>query len=218
MNHTINPLHPLQPICLALVLVCLGTTYSQAQPLQADSPALQAWSHSYQREYAADLEGALAALQPLLAERDGAELAWLREGWLLYSEGKYNHAFNAYSQSLQHNSNSLDARLGMMLCRMAQKRWNEAEQLGQSALQGGDNYLLELRLLICTEALGQWQKLHDRALMLVSRYPGEADPWVFLARAQSRLGDRSGAQQSYMQVLRLSPGNQEARLFISPNA
>ena len=207
-----------QPIRIAMLLICVASIASPAHPMTADSPAQQAWSHSYQREYAGDLDGALAAIQPLLTEHDGVELAWLREGWLLYSQGKYNHAFNAYSQSLQYNSSSLDARLGMMLSRMAQKRWHEAEQIGESALSGGDNYLLELRLLICAQALGQWQQLHDRALMLASRYPAEADPWVFLARSQARLGDHNSARQSYMHVLHLSPGNQEARQFINPNA
>ncbi len=206
------------PIRIALILLSVVSIPSQAHPETTDSPTQQAWSHSYQREYAGDLDGALTAMQPLLTEHDGTELAWLREGWLLYSQGKYNHAFNAYSQSLQYNSRSLDARLGMMLSRMAQKRWNEAEQIGQTALQGGDNYLLELRLLICAQALGQWQQLHDRALMLASRYPAEADPWIFLARSQSRLGDHNAALQSYIHVLHLSPGNQEARQFINPNA
>lgn len=199
-----------------LLVFWLGLALSA--PLGAATPIkvpIDPWTLSYQSEAAGDLGGALAVLKPQLEQPESQELAWLRHGWLLYSQASYEEAYQAYRQSLQLNSQSLDARMGMMLARMAQQKWQEAFQEGQSALAGGDNYLLQVRLLVCQESLKDWAGLRDRAQALALRVPSEVAAWIYLARAHGALGTTRAAQSAWRQVLRLSPSNEEALLQIN---
>ncbi len=195
---------------IALTLLLLGSTGLHAQA----ASELPLWQTSYTREATGDLNGALAVLQSLSGDNDSRPLILLREGWLFYRQNQFNAAWNAYAESLALNPDSLDARMGMMLVRMAQERWQEARRIGQQALESGDNYLLELHLMQCEEALKNWTGLYNRSIKLSKRFPSEIYPWLYLARAEKWLGNATQARLSYQQVLRLSPGNQEARLYV----
>ncbi len=176
---------------------------------------LDLWQLSYEKEYAGDAGGALRLLEPMLKEADTRELALLRTGWLLYSRQQYTASASHYLDALRLNALSLEARLGIMLNLMAQKRWSEAMRYGQQVLAQSDNYIAQSRMLVCEEALRDWGALRQRAQKLVSRYPSDPDAWIYLARAHAWLGHEKDSQRAYRQVLRLVPGNQEARVALN---
>ncbi|MCP5169562.1 MAG: tetratricopeptide repeat protein [Hahellaceae bacterium] len=176
-----------------------------------------AWQLSYNKEYSGDLGGAMIVLEPYLKQKETRELTLLRYGWLLYSQQNYNDSADYYLNALRMNTLSVEARMGLMLNLMAQKRWSEAMRYGQQVLSFSDNYLTQIRMLSCEEGLRDWSALRKRAQALISRYPTDAQAWVYLARAENWEGNINDSLRAYRQVVRLSPTHQEALLYLADN-
>lgn len=175
------------------------------------SPEL-AWSQSYLLESKQRYAEALEIIRPFTNNQQMAELARLREGWLLYLEGQYSEAIVSYSHALKLNPKSLDARLGLTLPLMAQNRWQEALQQSQLAThEASGNFTAQMRLLSCEYALKKWDLLTHHAEALTQQFSSESLPWLYLAYAQYYRGDLSAAHQSYQQVLVRDPNNVQAK-------
>jgi len=199
-----KPARRLVSCCLALVL--LAGTASEAQ-----AP----WADSYAREAAGDYAGAMRALEPVL-EADGEhELGVLRMGWLRYLDGDYNASLREYRRALELNADSLEARLGLTLPLLAQRRWREAAAEAEQVLAVAPwNYYAHLRRLVAEEGLQQWQTLATHAAELAARYPSDATALVYLARARAWQGNVAAARQAYARVLERVPGHEEALAYL----
>ncbi len=179
-----------------------------AFPLWASDP----WSDSYKLESQKQYAQAAQVLAPLVQTQ---ELAQLRVAYLAYLQGKYDESIAGYTKASQMNAFSLDAPLGMTLPLLAQGRFEDAALQARAVLaKCAWNYTAHVRLLACEEGLRNWSAMVTHARMLVLRYPSDAALWVYLGRAEARLGSKDQAIQSYQRVLQLYPAHAEALAYL----
>ncbi len=173
------------------------------------------WSRSYALEAGGQYEQAAALMVPEIDHGQASEFALLRYGWLNYLQGNYNDSIRAYKRALERNPRSFDARLGIALPLLAQKRWREASRyLRQILDQSPMHYTANVRLLICEEGLRKWETMERHAREVAARYPSDATLLIYLARAYAWQGEREKAAATYRRVLRRAPENVEARRFL----
>lgn len=173
------------------------------------------WANSYQLETAGKYIESIAAIEQVPANGSDAELKALRRGWLFYLLGNFNDSIREYRLAIDRNAKSLDARLGVILPLLAQKRWREAEQNAKAALDISPNsYLGLLRLAIAQEGLRDWSGMAKTSSTLVSSYPSDAPAYVYLARANAWLNKREEAIAAYTAVLSRYPGHLEAKAYL----
>ncbi len=177
------------------------------------------WSDSYRLEAQGDYAAALSALRPVIDADPTHELAIMRTAWLQYLLGDYNSAIDDYERAAELNEQSLDARLGMLLPLLAQRRWREAAVIAQEVLSTAPwNYYAHVRLMVAEEGQRQWETLARHAHDVAARYPSDATVLVYLARAEARQGNLGPARRAYTQVLERYPAHEEALAFLSQNA
>jgi tetratricopeptide (TPR) repeat protein len=173
------------------------------------------WKTSYELEAAGKYNEAINALDRVAANGPDAELKTIRRGWLYYLSGNFNDAIREYRLAIDRNGRSVDARLGLTLPLLAQKRWREAEQSARSALDiASNNYTALLRLAIAQEGERDWPAMLKTTTTLVSSYPTDATAYLYLARANAWLIKREEAVAAYAAVLARYPGNLEAKAYL----
>lgn len=188
-------------ILLSLCLLMTTTAFGDTDP----------WKESYRLENQYQYDAALTALKSVSSSN---ELALLRRGWLNYLKGSNSKSIEYYKKAISKNSNSLDARLGIILPLLAQQRWREAEHNANNALAIAPwNYYAHIRLMLAEQALKQWQQLAKHAQAVHTHYPSDSTVLLYLARAQERLGNHAAAKAAYKMVLQLLPDNFEASQY-----
>jgi tetratricopeptide (TPR) repeat protein len=201
----------IRPLLLFCCLAIPCHLYAKQPPKPKDP-----WSASLTLEAKQQYQQAIDTLQPLLSTQQ-AEFVLLRQSWLLYLQGHYRQSISRYQQALKKNTHSLDARLGITLPLLAQKRWREAAKYSQQILQVSPwHYLAHIRLMLAEEGQEQWQTLAAHAEALAARYPSEATPLVYQARAAIWQGHTEQATNIYRQVLIRVPGHLEALHYLRP--
>lgn len=175
-----------------------------------------AWSNSYALEASGRYGEAAQAVEPLLREGTTHELALMRRAWLNYLQGRHTEALRDYNQVLFVNSSSLEARLGLTLPLLAQKRWNEAASEARKVIAvSAWDYTAHLRLLLAEEGERRWDDMARHAAQLVARYPSDATFHLYLARAEAWRGNVTAARAAYAKVLERAPGNSEASQYVN---
>ncbi len=194
------------PTALAAALIL------SAAPVPAQEAA---WQNSYKLEAAGKYNEASAAIDQVPANGADAEMKTLRRGWLFYMSGAFNESIREYRLAMDRNSKSIDARLGVILPLLAQKRWREAEQGAKAVLDlAPNNYTALLRLAIAQEAQRDWLPMAKTSSIMVAGYPTDASGYVYLARANAWLNRRDDAAAAYSAVLSRVPGHLEAKAYL----
>ena len=200
----------MKPYTLGTVFLCLMMFLASSANAQE-----AAWQSSYQLEAAGKYTEAIAALDSIPANGPDAELKVLRRGWLYYLPGNFSDSIREYRLAIERNGKSMDARLGVILPLLAQKRWREAEQSARAALDlSPNNYTGLLRLTLALEGQREWGSMAKTAGILVANYPSDATAYVYLARAYAWLNKREEAIAAYSAVLSRYPGHLEAKAFL----
>lgn len=174
-----------------------------------------AWQNSYQLEASSKYAEAVSALDPVPANGPDAEFKLLRRGWLYYLAGSFNESIRDYRLAIERNGKSVDARLGVTLPLLAQRRWREAEQSARAALElAPNNYIGLLRVAVAQEGQRDWSAMARTTASLVNLYPTDATAYVYHARANAWLNKREDAVAAYLAVLSRYPGHLEAKAYI----
>lgn len=177
------------------------------------------WSESYRLEALGKYAEAQAAIESLASQAPANEFALVRSAWLAYLQGKYAEAEKRYQSAQAANPRSLDARLGLMLPRMAQYRWLDAIAAGREILaESAWDYTAHTRIMACEEAMSRWDDLAKHAAEVAGRYPSDATVLVYWARAEAARRNTARAKALYLQVLERVPGHIEAGKFLKFNA
>ena len=176
---------------------------------QAENPFATSYRLEAERRY----EAAATPLQ--LAADSGDDFARMRIAWLAYQAGNFNSSVNGYLQVLQRNPAAIEARQGLLLPLMAQERWHDAVAQAQILLrQAPWDYTANIRLMVCEEALKQWEALEAHAAAVSRAYPSDATTLVYLARARHHRQNVAGAREAYSLVLARSPAHPEALAYL----
>ena len=176
------------------------------------------WAQSYRLEKKRRYADAARVIAPFRTRGPDMEFAILRTAWLEYLQGRYNAAIRDYYTAIELNPHSIDARLGITLPLMAQKRWRETRDYLNGVLKYAPwNYTAHLRLLITNEAQRKWQRLANQAQSLSLRYPNDTSALVYLARAYAWQYKKARAKAVYARVLARIPGHLEASYYFKNN-
>lgn len=198
------------PVVLAAVL-----TLSATSVLAQDA----AWKNSYQLEASGKYYEAIAAINHVPANGPDAELKALRRGWLYYLPGSFNESIREYRLAIERNRRSVDARIGVTLPLLAQKRWREAAQNAKAALElAPNNFTALLRLAMALEGQQDWEGMAQTATLMAASYPSEVSAYVYLARANVSLARQGDAIAAYTAVLVRDPSNLEAKTWLGKSA
>jgi len=198
------------PALLLVTLLC------QASATFAQTANSNLWRNSYSLEASGRYGEAAQAIEPLLREAPTHELALMRRAWLNYLQGRHTEALRDYNQALFANSSSIEARLGLTLPLLAQKRWSEAASEARKVIAvSAWNYTAHLRLLVAEEGEQRWDAMAQHAAQLVARYPSDATVHVYLARAEAWRGNVTAARTAYAKVLERAPTNTEASQYLN---
>ncbi|MEA2080934.1 MAG: tetratricopeptide repeat protein [Pseudomonadota bacterium] len=193
--------------CTELILICAAGMLFATGSYAASNP----WADSYYLESQGKYDAAAKVLQSELAKRPADEFVVLRVAWLKYLAGNYNQAASDYQHALNLNPSSLDARLGLILPMLVQKRWREAAQIARQVLETAPwNYYAHVRLMSAEEGQEKWGVLAQHAKEVSIRYPSDATVLVYLARAEAKQGNKAEARAAYRKVLQRIPGHYEA--------
>lgn len=175
------------------------------------------WLKSYRLEAAGKYAEAAAALDSANSSGD-ADFALMRRGWLAYLQGRHNEAIDFYARAIKQNPKSLEARLGITLPLLAQRRWKEAALYARQVIaESSWDYTAHLRLMVAEEGLRDWKTLAEHAERVSERYPADATALVYLARAQAWMGNTKAAREDYARVLSRIPGHSEATRYRTDN-
>ena len=199
-----------QPLTLLLLAAVFACGYASAQ--ESSGP----WQESYLLEAAGNYSQAAFPMEKILRESPNNEYALLRSAWLNYLQGRYNEALRGYNLVLALNPKALDARLGLTLPLLAQQRWREAALESRKVLAvSAWDYTGNVRLMVSEEGERNWEELSRHASEMALRYPSEATPLVYLARAEAWLGNTKKAKSAYAQVLERIPTHPEAMAYLT---
>jgi tetratricopeptide (TPR) repeat protein len=191
-------------IATALILSSASTVAQEAS-----------WKSSYELETAGKYNEAIVAIDRVAANGPDAELKAIRRGWLYYLLGNFNDSIREYRLAIDRSGRSIDARLGVTLPLLAQKRWREAEQSARTVLDmAPNNYTALLRLTIAQEGQRDWTSMAKTAATLVAAYPTDASAYVYLARANAWLLKTDETIAAYTAVLSRYPGHLEAKAYL----
>jgi len=178
--------------------------------------AADPWTESYRLEALTQYDSAAKSIATVIKDNPNNEFAILRHGWLNYLRGAHNESIRDYQKALDLNSNSLDARLGLMLPLIAQQRWREVSSHANKVLKVAPwNYYAHVRLMISEEGEKKWDTLANHAKKVSQRYPSDATVLVYLARANDWLKNDKSARGAYEKVLERIPGHIEATQYLS---
>ncbi len=177
--------------------------------------AIDQWTESYRLESVIQYDAAVKTMDAIIKNEPKNDFAILRRGWLNYLRGKHDSAISDYKKALTMNQQSLDAKLGVTLPLLAQKRWNEAAKFSNEVLEIAPwNYYAHVRLMIAEEGQKKWKTLAKHADEVYRRYPSDATVLVYLARAQRWSGNQKAARSAFLKVLKRIPGHIEASRFL----
>ena len=193
-------------------------TSPEAKPSE-DPADISPWETSYQLEAAGKYAEAEEVIRPLRTKSLHQELAVQRTAWLKYLQGDYNDAIDEYRIAMRLNPVSIDARLGLSLPLMAQKRWREATHHLKVVILALApwNYTAHIRLLKVEEAQQLWETMGRHAYNLSKHYPSDVTALVYLARAYAWQARKKEAKEAYIQVLARFPHHLEANQYLGNN-
>lgn len=171
---------------------------------------------SYKAQANGNLKKAADILSPMISKNN--EYALMRYAYLQYLQGQYNESIESYKRLIQSNPKSIDAKLGITLPYLAQKRWRQVKQYSLEVLKLSHwNYVAHVRLMIAEEGMKNWETLQSHASQLSKVYPTDVATLVYLARAYAWQGNKDSAKSIYRKVLNRSPAHIEANYYVNAN-
>jgi tetratricopeptide (TPR) repeat protein len=163
---------------------------------------------SYDAEATANLEEALAVLEPLPVTGHVGYVAQLRRAWLLYRLGRNADAVAAYEKAMGLAPGAIEPKVGALAPLAAMRRWIDVERLAREILtKDPASYAATIRLAF---ALYSQAKFADSATtygVLLAAYPSDVDAGAGLGWALLKAGKSAQAAEAFDQVLAIAPKN-----------
>lgn len=184
-------------------------------PAQQNTEALiQAFSTSYAKEQAGDLDEAIEALQAHYQE-NSYELN-LRLGWLQYNKGDHPRSKTFYRKAMQLRPYAIEAKFGFVLPESALGNWTIVEETYQEILKIDPH---NTKAHYWLGALYYEQKKYDEAYkqveVVVNLYPFDYDATLLFGWINLQLGNIAKAKVLFQKALIIVPSSASAREGLS---
>ena len=154
------------------------------------------------------MEEALACLDKLSESKRAGYVALLRRGWLLYRLGRNAQAIESYEKAAALDPKAIEARLGLLLPLLAERRWPGAEKIAREVLKADPaNYTATLKLAFVHYNLGHYGESGTLYRKLADTYPSDVEVRSGLGWALLKLGRKADAASTFREVLEIAPKN-----------
>lgn len=192
---------------LAIILFFfLGT---QAVFSQNVSDIIKAFEESYIYEKDRDYTEAIKSMKKVYSE-NSYEIN-LRLGWLDYMAGSYTESVTYYNKALSLMPYSEEARLGLILPKLALGKTNEVISLYKEILSNSpNNTKANYRLGLIYYEQKDYTAAYTYFQKVVQLYPFDYDTLIILGWTQLKLGRNREAKVLFQKVLMFSPNDASA--------
>ena len=185
-------------------------------PAVARSDASQEVQDLYRTSYREEAKGkataALDAMKKIQTKSGATYFVSARQGWLAYLAGRFGESEAAYRAAIKSKPDSIEARLGLTLPLLAQKKWRPLEKACRDVLKlDAQNAVARARLAHAYYSIGNYPDSATVYRKLVRVYPAELDHQTGLGWALARMGRAGEAKKIFAEVLAVSPDNPNAR-------
>ena len=185
-------------------------------PAVARSDASQEVQDLYRTSYREEAKGkataALDAMKKIQTKSGATYFVSARQGWLAYLAGRFGESEAAYRAAIKSKPDSIEARLGLTLPLLAQKKWRPLEKACRDVLKlDAQNAVARARLAHAYYSIGNYPDSATVYRKLVRDYPAELDHQTGLGWALARMGRVGEAKKIFAEVLAVSPDNPNAR-------
>ncbi len=154
---------------------------------------------------------ALETLNKITGPRAHDYIVELRRGWLSYLLGDYDGAIAAYRQATRLNSQSIEAKLGLMLPQLAASKWADAERTGLAVTRlDPGNYLANSRLAYVYYSQARYPDAAEYYALVLKSYPGDIEMRSGYAWSLFMQQRREAARIEFKKILAVSPSHQAA--------
>ena len=185
-------------------------------PAVARSDASQEVQDLYRTSYREEAKGkataALDAMKKIQTKSGATYFVSARQGWLAYLAGRFGESEAAYRAAIKSKPDSIEARLGLTLPLLAQKKWRPLEKACRDVLKlDAQNAVARARLAHAYYSIGNYPDSATVYRKLVRDCPAELDHQTGLGWALARMGRAGEAKKIFAEVLAVSPDNPNAR-------
>jgi tetratricopeptide (TPR) repeat protein len=192
------------------ILFFVLMSLSQAYAATGGSPQL--FQQSYDAEAAGKYGDAVAALDQLPAEERDSYVAELRRGWLQYRAGRNAEAVAAYTRAIGLAPRAIEARVGILLPLVAERRFADVEKHARDVLRiDPANYSATLRLAFAEYSVGRYGDALAAYSRLVDWYPADVEARSGLGWTLLKMKRSADAATQFHVVLGIAPQHALAR-------
>jgi tetratricopeptide (TPR) repeat protein len=177
--------------------------------------APQGTADLYRKSYRAEAENrpgeALDAMKTIRARAKDSYFVNVRMGWVAYLAGRFVESEDGYKRAAKAQPKAIEAKLGLTLPLVAEKKWRELERACRAVLAlDPKNNSARARLALALYSLGNYPDAATMYRGLMADYPGELNHQTGLAWSLRRMGRTKDANALFTAVLAVSPENPNA--------
>lgn len=175
----------------------------------------ETYHKSFNYEQQKDFKDAIRAIMPVYEAYPNGYTVNLRLGWLYYLLKKYGNSEAHYKKAIKSVPSSAEAKLGLSLPYLAQKRWKEVENLMYEILKTDFyNFYGNLRLAIALRNQGKGDLAEKVSRKMLALYPANVSFLTELGLDLIAQGKNKKAYSIFADVIVLDPENQIAKYYL----
>jgi tetratricopeptide (TPR) repeat protein len=186
---------------LLIIMICVGSVLLVAQPTAV---LLQT---SYNAEAASNYQLAIESMKTVEKTNDKDPFFKLRLGWLYYSSGQYQSAFDYYTKTATL-SNCLEAKEGIINAAYMLGKWDKIITTGNLILaKYPDHYSALTKMAYSYYAQKNYTAASPLYYKLLTMYPYNLELRGYYLSCEVLSGDLVNGKTTFNQLQQYSPNN-----------
>ncbi len=172
---------------------------------------VKSFNESIKHETNGNLDKAIESLKSIYSANKDNYLINIRLGWLYYQKKDYSKSKEYYSQAVNLNPKSIEAKLGLTLPLSANNEWEKIKELYLDILKiNAMDYTANLRLGQIYLQNSDYNNAKKHLEIAYNSYPSYYEPNLSLGWTYYYLGSKDKAKILLTQALMLNEGDQLA--------
>ncbi len=191
-----------------IVLIAMPSAFAD----QKTDRMADLFESSIAQESSGNIDRALDETLDILKLEPKHYLANYRAAWLYYYKGNYAKSVVYYENAAEIQPDSLEAKLGLLLPLMAEKKWTRAQSLAEKLYaQAPYNYYAGSRLAYIYYSHGKYDLAAGQYKKVLKAFPSETDMTLGLGWTYLKLGKKELARNAFAEVLLIKKNNLSAK-------